>query len=405
MRRPLIVALAMCAITLSFQPAPAAAKAASPLEAINALLAVRAKAERAHDRNAFAATIDPVASTPFRDAQLKKFDGLASLPVTKLSYQARTDLAGDLTPAIDPTTYGGATVFLPQTIRTLEFELDADRPGIDDMWFTYVERNNKWFIGGDSDATDLGLEPTVDLWDSGPVIAVKSSHVLLIAHADAADRARALSDITERALATLAERWTLKWPGHLVGFLPSSPDELTNLLQASVDVTKFVAFVSYAFDPDTLRATAPRLYVQDANLSKYTLDQQTETLVHEFTHAAGSGYSGVFTPAWVQEGAADWIAGNKANVARGSGAADHAPRDDQFGAGTQGEIVRAYKDSRSLIAALARVGGPQAPFAFFQTLGAQQVRPGGQAYVVDDSLAKAGVANLADLEARWRSGK
>lgn len=402
MRRGL---LALLAVVLLGVVAPAAAKAPEePLQAVTELMTARAAAERGHDREAFLKTLDPKAPAAFRDAQLKGFDGLSSLPVEALEYQVRTDLIGDLTRAVDRDDYGDATVYLPQTIRSVRFKLDAGRAGLDDMWFTYVERDGKWYVGGNDDVTDLGLEPTVSMWDLGPVVAVTSDHVMLIAHPAQKDRATALLAITENALGTLAQRFTLSWAGHLVGFLPESPEELTTIIQATVDVTKFVAFVSYAFEPDSLGTTAPRLYVQDLNLSKYNEAAQTETLVHELTHAAGSGYTGPFHPSWVQEGTADWIAGGPTvSYPRGKGAGDQAPRDDQFGAGSQGQLVQAYRDSVSLIAELARVAGPTAPLRFFEELGAERVRPGGRPYIVDDSLVKIGAPKLADLEASWRN--
>jgi hypothetical protein len=365
----------------------ARAKVASPLDAVRALTAARAKAEIAHDRDAYLATIDPQAPAAFRDAQLKSFDGLSSLPVKTLTYDVRTDLIGDLTRAVDAKKYGGAPVFLPQTVRALQFDLDADFPGLDDMWWTYVQRDGRWFVGGNDDVSDLGLVASQQMWDIGPVVTARGPHVLLIAHPGNQDRAQSLVDTTESALATLAPRWTLPWAGHLVGFVPNSPDELTTIIQATVDVTKFVAFVSYAFEPETLKATAPRLYVQDTNLSTYGSAQQTETLVHEFTHAAGAGYTSPFTPAWVQEGMADWIAGNEAPPTAPTpqlGAAP--PRNDEFGAGSQTQIVRAYRDSRSLIAELASLKGSGAPFDFFKSLGAEPIRPGNSDYVVDESL-------------------
>jgi hypothetical protein len=231
---------------------------------------------------------------------------------------------------------------------------------------------------------------------------VQSAHVAIITHPDAQTRATALLGITEQALTTLAKNWTLPWSGQLVGFLPSSPDELTNLLQSSVDVTKFVAFVSYTFDPDSLAGTAPRLYLQDTNLSRYTTAGQTETLVHELTHAAGSGYAGPYTPSWVHEGLAEWVANDPTKPdPRDAGAGQVAPRDDQFGAGSQGDIIRAYKDARSLIAELSAVSGPAAPYAFFKQLGAQKVRPGGREYIVDNSLERIGAPPLSQLEADW----
>jgi hypothetical protein len=146
--------------------------------------------------------------------------------------------------------------------------------------------------------------------------------------------------------------------------------------------------------------------VQDRNLSRYGAASQTETLVHEFTHAAGSAYASAFIPSWVHEGLGDWVAGGGGAFPRGPGAGTHAPRDDQFGAGSQSQIVQAYRDARSLIAALARLGGPQLPFDFFVSLGKEQVRPGAQSYVVDQELQHAGVGGgLAGLERDWIAGK
>lgn len=403
-RRRGVVVLLVVVLLAVVRPMPAQPQQDAPLAAVQKLVDARAAAERNHDRAAFAKTIDPKAPAAFRDAQLKGFDGLASLPVESLDFEVRTDLIGDLTHAVNRAEYGNARVYLPQTIRLLRFRLDAGRPSLDDMWWTYVERDGQWYVGGNDDVTDLGLEPTISMWDLGPVVPVTSEHVMLIAHPEQQERARALLAITENALGTIAQRWTLPWAGHLVGFLPASPEELTTIIQATVDVTKFVAFVSYAFEPDSLGTSAPRLYVQDRNLSRYTEAGQTETLVHELVHAAGSQHTGPFHPAWVQEGAADWIAaGPSAAFPRGRGAGQRAPRDDQFGAGSQGQLIQAYRDSVSLIAELARLAGPTAPLKFFQQLGAEKVRPGGRAYVVDDSLMKIGAPSLGDLEKSWLS--
>ena len=67
--------------------------------------------------------------------------------------------------------------------------------------------------------------------------------------------------------------------------------------------------------------------------------------------------------------------------------------------------MQAYADSRSLIASLARIAGPDAPYGFFEAArcraGAAR-RPG---YVVDQALAPLGFSGLADLEASWRDGR
>lgn len=398
---------ALVACLLAFVSAPVAqAKEAPgpPLTALRAVLKVRTDALRMRNREAYASTIDLNAPASFRDAQLGAFDALASLPVARVNYSIRSD-ATDLTRAVNRDEYAKAAVALLPTTRALRFTYDA-RSSIDVLFWTFVKRGGQWFIGGDDDVADIGLETTVSMWDRGPVVAVQSEHFQLIAHPAQRTRAEELLILSERALSTLGSRWTLPWSGKLVGFVPGSPVETAELIQATVDVTKFVAFVAYGFDEEALKATTPRLYVQDANLSVYPPAAQTETLVHELVHAAGSDFAGGFIPAWVHEGLADWIAEGTTNrYPRGSGAGAHAPHDDEFGAGSQAQIVRAYRDARSLIAALSRIAGAQSPFAFFQALGAETVRAGSTPYVVDEALRKVGVPDLATLEREWVAGR
>jgi hypothetical protein len=397
-------ALAAALVVLACAMPAATAKEAPTLSALRAVLKVRTEAQLHKDRDAYAATIDPDAPAAFRDAQLRSFDALASLPLLDLRYAIGDDEA-DLTRAVDRAQYGGAPVALFTTTRSLRFTYDA-RDAIDAMFWTFVKRGDSWVVGGDDDAKDLGLETTVSMWDTGPVVSEQSDHFLLIAHPDQRARAHELLGLAEHALETLRPRWTLPWSEKLVGFVPRSPTELEDLIQASVDVRKFVAFVNYGYDPEDLKTTTPRLFVQDANLSVYSADGQTETLVHELTHAAGSGYASAFVPVWVHEGLGDWVAGGPTNrFARVSGAGEHAPRDDEFGAGTQGQIIRAYRDSRSLIAALSRVAGANAPFTLFQTLGTTSIRAGATPYVVDDALRTIGAQDLATLERDWIAGR
>jgi hypothetical protein len=406
MRRGALVALIMAVLAVGGAPALQAKQSTvPPLAELRAVLKARTDAQRAKNRDAYAATIDPQAPAAFRDAQLRDFDGLASLPVARINYSVDSNEV-DLTRAVDPEEYAGAPVALVGTTRALRFTYDA-RSSFDAMFWTFVKRGTQWYVGGDDDVADLGLETTVSMWDTGPVVVEQSEHFQLIAHPDHQARAHELLGIAESALTTLGPRWHFAWSQHLVGFVPSSPNELGDLIQASVDVTKYVAFVAYGFQPETLRGTVPRLYVQDRNLSRYNPAGQSETLVHEFTHAAGSAYASSFIPSWVHEGLGDWIAGGPTNAfPRTPGAGSHAPREDQFAAGTQGQIVQAYRDARSLIASLSRIAGAQAPFDLFVDLGKKQVRPGAQSYVVDQELRHVGVADgLEGLERAWTAGR
>ena len=89
----------------------------------------------------------------------------------------------------------------------------------------------------------------------------KRAHVALIAHPADQARAQALLGLAEEAFTTLAQRWNRPWAGsprRVRAQVARRTDR--DLIQATVDVTKFVAFVSYSTrHPRTTRSTAPRL--------------------------------------------------------------------------------------------------------------------------------------------------
>jgi hypothetical protein len=395
-----LAAFIAAAVSLVGPPPARAKEAAAPLTQIKALLQARTDAQRSKNRLAYAATIDPSATQAFRDAQMAGFDGLAALPVDRITYAVEKD-STDLTRGVDRAKYGGAPVELVTTVRSLRFTYDA-RATYDPMFWTFVRRGSKWYVGGDDDIADLGLETSVGMWDIGPVTSVTSEHFMFITHPPDAPRAQALLDLTERSLGEVTQRFPLAWLPKLVALLPSSPEELGRLLQSTYDVNKYVAFVSYGYNPDTLKPTAPRLYVQDRNLARYPASFQVETLTHELTHAASSSYAGPFVPSWVHEGIADWLAaGTGVPFPRASGAGTHAPRDADFASGSQGDIVRAYRDARSLVATMAALKGTQEPFDFFKTLGSYRVAAGNTPYLVDKALREVGIDGIAALEAAW----
>lgn len=369
---------------------------AAPLEAANALLDRREAALAKGDRAAWMATVDPHAPAGFKDAQARQFEGLRTVPVERFMLTARDD-AGDLAPERDR--------FLPETRMTYRFAGFDDRDAVDVLWLTYVQRDGEWFVASDTDVSDLGLDTSRHLWDSGPVETFATEHFLVLFHPPQRERATALASIAEDAAATLARTWDRPWLGRIPLVLPGSVDELEELLQSTVDLDKFVAFVSYGADRDDgWNATAPRVYIQDRNLSRYGRESQVETLVHELAHAAGVAVSGPFVPSWVHEGVADWLAtGRRAGERKPQGSDGVLPRDYEFVTGPQAAIVRSYGESRSAISWLAGTKGAGAPSALFAALGAPKVAPGSVDHQVDQALRATAGLGLADLQSGWAS--
>jgi hypothetical protein len=372
-------------------------------QTVQAVLDARVAAVKGGDKDAWMATVDPDAPAAFRDAQGRLFDGLRSVPIESYSLEARTEDTGDLAGGLG-LKYG-AKVKLPETRQRMRLQGYDDRDAVDSLWLTFVQRDGRWYVGGDTDLAALGLDTARGPWDFAPVATLATEHLLTIYHPDQEERAKALSAIAEEAIRTLDSRWDQPWSHRIPMVLPADTDELEQLLQSTIDLDKFLAFVSYgSVRDDGWEATAPRIYIQDENLKAYGRPYQVETLVHELTHAASAPLAGPFVPNWVHEGVADWVAtGRSTKERKPSGSDGELPRDHEFSTGSQTSIIRAYRESRSSISYLSSRKGLGAPSAFFRELGGPRVAPGDVDFQTDAALRRAtgGAMGLADLRSGW----
>lgn len=393
------VALAALLVVVAGQSAPVASQTgAAPtldLAGANALLDERERALATGDRDAWMATVDPASPRGFRDAQGRQFDGLRAVGLSSFTLTARLADSGDLNP--DPDR------FLPETRMVHRLAGYDERDAVDHLWLTFVVRDGTLVITSDSDVEDVGLDSARGIWDTGEVRTTRSEHFLVLHHPAESERAGEIARIAEEALATLRPRWDRPWSEKLPIVLPSSTDELEILLQSTIDLDKFVAFVSYGVLRDGGYATtAPRMYIQDGNLGGYSRSFQIETLVHELVHAAAAPFAGPAVPVWVHEGVADWIATGRSTVERKPAGGDETlPRDFEFSTGSQASIIRAYRESRSAIGVLAKTVGLGAPTAFFVALGSDITGAGSIDHRVDLALRQSSPLGLDGLQQAW----
>jgi hypothetical protein len=404
LRRTRLGAVAAAAITAALTAAPPAhAGTTDKRKQAQGVLDKRAKTVLIGDKDGFLGTVDPQAPQKFKDAQSRLYDGLRSLPLADYRLQARIEDSGDLA-SIARGHYGENTdVYLPETRQSMRLKDYDAADAVDSLWLTFVERDNRWYIGGDNDVSPLGLDTTKGLWDFGAVVAQPTPHFLVLSHPAEAERAKALGAIAEEAVAALDSRWSQPWPHRIPVVLPGSVEELGAIIQATVDLDKFVAFVSYGAVRDTAyEPTAPRVYIQDKNLGHYSHRFQVETLTHELNHAAVAPISGPFIPAWVHEGVADWVAtGRRTGERRPGGAGPHLPRDFEFTTGDQAAIVRSYASARSSMSVLAKAKGLDGPGAFIKALGEVRSAPGSVDYQVDQALRRSTGLGIDGLESLW----
>ena len=396
-----MVARAVVALVLALVVPAGQSGQAAPPSTVQAVLDARVAALASGDREGWLATVDPGAPKAFRDAQGRLFDGLRSVPIESYRLEARTDDTGDLGGRLREAY--GAPVQLPETRQRLRLRGYDDRDAVDSLWLTFVQRDGSWYVAGDEDLAPLGLDTARGMWDFAPVEVLATEHLLTIFHPAQRERAQALSAIAEDAVGVLRSRWDQPWPERIPMILPADTDELERLLQSTIDLDKFLAFVSYGSVRDEgWEATAPRIYIQDKNLSKYDRAFQVETLVHELAHAAGAPLAGPFVSSWVHEGVADWIAtGRSTRERRPSGSDGVLPRDFEFSTGSQSNILLAYNESRSAVSHLASRSGVAAPTRFFRELGSVRIAPGSNDHQIEAALRRASAIGLADLQAGW----
>ena len=402
----------LAALVLAAGVAMAPARAQAPdgaedrLGQVQTVLDARVAAVGRGDRQAWLATVDPAAPAAFRAAQARSFDGLRTLPLSTYRLTARLEDSGDLGSHLSPR-YQGAPTFLPETRQSYRFRGYDERDAVDTLWLTFVRRDGRWYVGGDADLADLGLDTARNLWDLGPVRVAPTTHFLVLSRPDQAARADALAGIAEEAAGLLERRWDRPWSGRIPLILPGSIEELETMLQSTFDLDNFVAFVVYGATRDTgWDATAPRIFIQDRNLSRYGRGFQLETLVHELVHAATVAIVGPFIPGWVHEGTADWVAkggpeGGDISARPPRGSDGRLPLDFEFTSGGGSAILRSYDESRSATAFLAQRWGQGAPSTLLGALGRPRVAPGNADYHVDQALRQVTGLDLAGFQRTW----
>jgi hypothetical protein len=395
----------MAVLVTSFLPAAPATGQQDREAGVRATLAQREQAVRSGDRAAFLDTVDPGAGEDFRSRQGRLFDGLRTLPLAGFELRLRTDEVPDLSAGLR-ARYAAEDVYLPAVEARYRIE-GADRAdAIDAFYYTFLLRDGRWRIASDTDVEDLGLPTSRNLWDFGPVALRRSAHFTLVFDPADRSRAEALLKLADQGFARLASTFARQLPDQVVVVLPHSLDQLREMLQATFDVTNFVAFATVGIDRDHgWEPTAPRVYVEDANLANNPRSFQLETLHHELIHVASFPLAGPYVPAWVHEGVADWLSTGRSGPTRVEGSDGRLPDDYEFTTGGGESILRAYQESTSAMAFLAKAKERDAPLDLLVEAGRPRVASGTARYHTDQALRTVYGVGLDDFERVWNGGR
>ena len=412
----LVVLVAVAAHSVGPVPAGAQVAAVTREEAVKQVLAQRVDAVKRGDRAAFLDTVDARATAEFKIHQGRLFDGLRSLPLATYELELRTDEVPDLGAGLAARYPGAEAVFLPPVEARYRLTGIDAIDAVDGYYYTFLLREGRWRIVSDHDLADVGLPSARNLWDYGPVHQQRTDHFTILHDPADRKRAEALGTLCEQGYARLKSTFSpgdtpdpgsnKAVPAQIVVVLPHTLDQLREILQATFDLSNFVAFASAAVDRDEdWRSTAPRVYVQDVNLSRSRRDFQLQTFHHEFTHVSAFALAGPFVPSWVHEGVADWMAGGEKAPSTVDGSDGLLPEDWEFTTGGAESIIRAYDESTSAMAFLAARKGKTAPLDLLARIGELRAAPGTAEYRVDQGLRAVYGAGLDQFQEDWNGGR
>jgi hypothetical protein len=395
----------LAAVIVVASLAPARAKATTRDDAVRQVLAQRVEALKKGDRTAFLDTVDPLGTEEFKVRQGHLFDGLRTLPLATYDLELRTDEVPDLAPGLTAKYPSAEAVFLPPVEARYRLTGIDTIDAVDGYYYTFLLREGRWRIVSDRDLEDVGLPSARNLWDYGPVSQQRTGHFTVLHDPADRKRAEAISGLCEQGYARLTASFGAGVPAQIVVVLPHSLDQLREILQATFDLSNFVAFASASVDrDDDWESTAPRVYVQDTNLARSRRDFQLQTFHHEFTHVAAFSLAGPFVPSWVHEGLADWMASGEQPSSEVDGSDGVLPEEWEFTTGGGEAILRAYDESTSAMAFLAARKGKGAPLDLLRRIGELRAAPGTSRYRVDQGLQAVYGAGLDQFQKDWDGG-
>jgi hypothetical protein len=277
-------------------------EASARQSALAALLVRRASALQTRDRAAFLAGVDP--GTPFRARQARVFDALADVPLSGVSYDLDPARALEL-PAAAAERYGDPTWAAAVRFR---YALDGydDAPTAQEHYLTFVQRGSRWYLASDTDFESAGQSTARGLWDFGPVVALRTTRVLVLGHPTSVTLMRRILTAADAAVPRVTAVWP-HWSGRVVVLVPDSTDQLRRMVAHTGDLSRIAAVASADVGVDGGPPAGERIAVNPGPFRSLSGFGRGVVLRHEIAHVATRDVTSGATPYWLAEGFADYV--------------------------------------------------------------------------------------------------
>jgi hypothetical protein len=376
--------------------------------AVRAVLAVRAAAIQARDREGWLSTVDP-SNQEFIDKQAALFDALADVPLSDWSYRLDPESAP---PAhVDLDDRRGAGWWAPGVTLSYRITGYDDAPTIEPQRLTFVPRGSSWFVAADDDFAAAGSDTTRGLWDGGRVVALRGRSCLVLGHPGSRSLMRRVATSVDAAVPRVVSAWGGNWSQKVVALVPSTQDELGRIVGGHGDYSQ-IAAVATAELRDAAAGYHPvgdRIVINPPTFAKLGTLGRRVVLTHEVTHVATRAASGPQAPAWLVEGFADYVGYRGVRVPYSSSAAElrdavrhgrtptSLPSEHDFD-GLNKNLAQVYEEAWLAVSLLTEQHGREGLLQFYRQVG----RDDAPATAVEDAFRDLWGTSLATFTADWR---
>ncbi len=261
----------------------------------------RERAVRTGDERLFLADVDP-GNAALRDRQRRLFANLSALPIETFTL----DAAESTWPAGFAAKRFRATAYIPYVEQRLQLRGFDPVPVTTTYALTLARVGGRWRIVADHDLA--GREPEAARntpWELARIVVRRTPHALGIFDAGSQASADRLMAWTEESVSAVQEEVPLRWRGEVVFYALSSQRLLRRMGTRFLDRAA-VAFPVLDDSENPTRVVGTRVVINPQYLPRNELEG-TYLLTHEITHVALARTNGE-TPAWVQEGLAEYVA-------------------------------------------------------------------------------------------------
>lgn len=356
-------------------------------------------------------------SPAFVRRQSRLFDWMANVPLGTYRLEADWSKYGDLARDVDAARYPEAdAIAIPVTDELYRLAGLDRRSAGEELFYTFAKVGGRWLVAEDTDLEDIGFDTTRHLWDFGPVRVARYGKFVVMTHPckDQPVCARlpvGMDVLLDGALARVRRYWRKPVPRGIAVLVPDTAKELGRMLQATFDLSKFVAFAYSTVDDAAggLHYSGPRIVLNWRSLDGRSSSSIEAVLAHELLHVVTRSSSGPLVPVFVEEGFADFV-GNDASptslayfdsVVATGGVGGDLPQDFQFTTGSGSEIFLRYQEAQAAVTFFVSRWGLPAFERFFRRLGRARVTAGTAAWHIDNALRHTIGIGLGAFRRAW----